>query len=133
MKRLLTRLLPVFVLFVAVLVGHGGTSTRADTLDEFPTPTGTPTSAPVTTSRVAYVSNFASSYVSAVDVDTNTLITTIPVGGGQAGLALSPDRATVYVAGYGTNSNAGIDTASHQVGTTISSVSSPLGVNLQPA
>src|SRR4051812_50164973 len=132
MKRLLTRLLPVFVLFVAVLVGHGGTSTRADTLDEFPTPTGTPTSAPVTTSRVAYVSNFASSYVSAVDVDTNTLITTIPVGGGQAGLALSPDGATGYLGGDRPKNNPGLETPTKQGGPAISSVSSPLGGALKP-
>jgi YVTN family beta-propeller protein len=46
----------------------------------------------------AYVSNGESSTVSVIDTATNTVVATIPVGTGPAGLAVTSNGTRVYVA-----------------------------------
>jgi YVTN family beta-propeller protein len=68
---------------------------------------------------VAYVTNLNSNSVSVIDISTNTVTATIPVGAGPAGVVFSPAGTTAYVS----NANAGtvsvIDTASNTVTATI--------------
>src|SRR5207247_10582211 len=45
-----------------------------------------------------YCSNEVSNTISVISSKTNTVIATIPVGKRPRGMALSPDRRTVYVA-----------------------------------
>ena len=45
----------------------------------------------------AYVTNLGSGTVSVIDTDTNTVIATITVGSGPAGVAVSPDGTRAYV------------------------------------
>jgi YVTN family beta-propeller protein len=68
-----------------------------------------------------YVTNELSNNVSVIDVATNTVVKTIPVGLQPRPLAVSPNGAWVYVANFGTNPStvSVIDTASDTVVATI--------------
>jgi YVTN family beta-propeller protein len=74
-----------------------------------------------------YVTNELSNNVSVIDVATNTVVKTIPVGLQPRPLAVSPNGAWVYVANFGTNPStvSVIDTASDTVVATITAGTAP--------
>jgi YVTN family beta-propeller protein len=49
-------------------------------------------------SPFAYVANFSSGTVSVIDIATNTVVATVPVGTGTQGVAITADGAFAYVA-----------------------------------
>jgi YVTN family beta-propeller protein len=67
----------------------------------------------------AYVTNADSNNVSVLDISTNTVITTVPVGTGPRGVALSSSGTRVYVTNYISNDVSVIDTVSNTVVATI--------------
>ena len=49
--------------------------------------------------RRAYVMNYASNTVSAIDIATRTVVATIPISAGTlAGIAMAPDGQRLYIA-----------------------------------
>jgi YVTN family beta-propeller protein len=68
---------------------------------------------------VAYVTNHLSNNVSVIDVSTNTVSATIPVGKQPSGIAFSPDGSRVYVMNTGENTISIINTATNTVTTSI--------------
>jgi YVTN family beta-propeller protein len=61
----------------------------------------------------AYITNYFTGDVSVIDTATNTVIATVPVGGGPSGVAVTPDGSRVYVtSGIGVSV---IDTATNMV------------------
>jgi YVTN family beta-propeller protein len=73
-----------------------------------------------------------------IDVATNTVVRSVPVGNNPFGVAVTPDRKFAYVTNYGIfNAAPGhtvsvIDTATNQVKTTIPVGLSPTGVAITP-
>jgi YVTN family beta-propeller protein len=63
-------------------------------------------------SRV-YVSNGRDGSVSVIDIATNTIVATIPVGQRPWNMALTPDGERLYVANGRSNSVTAIDTRSN--------------------
>jgi YVTN family beta-propeller protein len=83
-----------------------------------------------------YITNSASpasDSVGVVDLVTNKLMTTVPVGKTPWGGAATPDGAKVYVANRDGNSVSVISTASHAVITTIPVGNGPWGVAINPS
>jgi len=79
----------------------------------------------------AYVSSSRANTVSVVDTATNAIVTTIPIGHGPDGLAVTPDGSRVYVANAdGTVSV--IDTASNTVVATVTVGGRPSWVTIAP-
>ncbi|HKD80938.1 MAG TPA: cytochrome D1 domain-containing protein [Candidatus Angelobacter sp.] len=82
---------------------------------------------PLHAQTVAYVANNNSNSVSVIDVPSNTVTATIPVGLAPIGIAFSPDGATAYV----TNENGGtisvINTATNSITATIGPLTGPAG------
>lgn len=74
-----------------------------------------------------YVTNELSNDVSVIDVATNMVVNTIPVGPQPRPVAVSPNGAWVYVANFGTNPStvSVIDTASDTVVSTITAGTAP--------
>lgn len=77
---------------------------------------------------VAYVANSSGNSVSIIDVATNTVTATIPVGRTPYGIVFSPDGRKAYVSNAGSASISVIDTATNSVTDTIS-----VGGGAQPA
>src|SRR5208282_5912939 len=82
----------------------------------------------------AYVANSSSASVSMVDIPTSLPVTTITVGSGPSGIAVSPDGSQVYVSNYTSNSVSVIGTTSTPptVTATVQNIQSPLGVAFTP-
>jgi YVTN family beta-propeller protein len=80
----------------------------------------------------AYITNSASNSVSVIDVATNTVIATIPVGSEPYGVAVSPDGARVYVTNFGSNDVSVISTATNTVTGTVMVGRKPRGVAVTP-
>jgi len=80
----------------------------------------------------AYVSNYGEGTVSVIKTSDHTVIDTIPVGAGPAGVSLTPDGAFVYVCNYGSNTVSVIDTSSHTVIDTIPAGIRPFGISMTP-
>jgi YVTN family beta-propeller protein len=90
-------------------------------------------SANAVTSTLVYITDLDNSTVSVIDTATNTVTTTIPVGTGPSGVAVTPDGATVYVANQFSSTVTVIDTATNTVTTTIPDVGvSPFGLAVTP-
>jgi YVTN family beta-propeller protein len=68
---------------------------------------------------LAYITNADSNTVSVLDISTNTVVATIPVGAGPRGVAVSPSGTRVYVTNYTSSDVSVIDTASNAVVGTI--------------
>jgi len=85
----------------------------------------------------AYVPNAGSNDVSVLDLATNTVVTTIPVGTGPQGVAVSPAGTRVYVTNYASSDVSVIDTASNSAVATIPIGPAPspglLGIAINPA
>jgi YVTN family beta-propeller protein len=80
----------------------------------------------------AYVTNVVESTVSVINTDTNTVITSMPVGDDPAGLAITPDGTRVYVANQVDNTVSVIDTATNTVIDTIPLSVFPFRIALTP-
>src|SRR5450755_4763684 len=79
----------------------------------------------------AYISNFGSANVSVIDIATNTVVGTVPVGAQPEGVAVNPVSPRVYVT---TSSNVSvIDTTSNTVIATVPVGVGPTGVAVNPA
>src|SRR5258707_4516357 len=57
-----------------------------------------PGSISTTAQSFVYVTNFKSNNVSVFDTSSNTVVSTIPVGIGPVGVAITPDLAFAYLA-----------------------------------
>ena len=66
-------------------------------------------------SQFVYVTNYDDNTTSVIDTSTNKVITTIPVGAGPEGMAISPDGTKIYVDNYDGNTTSVIDTATNKV------------------
>ena len=67
----------------------------------------------------AYISNFGSSTVSVIDIATNIVVATVPVGAGPVGVAVNPAGLFVYVANQNSNNVSVIDTRTNTVVATV--------------
>ena len=80
-----------------------------------------------------YVANRDSNNVGVIDVATNTLITTIPVGSTPIDVTAGLDNSKIYVANSGSNSVSVIDTATNTVQATVtSSMNQPMYMATNP-
>ncbi len=83
-------------------------------------------------SRYAYIANNNGASVSVIDLVSNTVTATIPVGSGPAGAAVHPDGTRVYVANSLSNTLSVIDVFTQTVMATIPVSSTPFGVAVSP-
>lgn len=83
-----------------------------------------------------YVGNYFSNSVSVIDIATNTVVDTIPVGPGPSGLAVTPDGAFLYVVIDDAFSEGGhvsvIDIATNTVVANVPVGSRPIEVAITP-
>src|SRR5437588_506072 len=80
----------------------------------------------------AYINNEDSNDVSVIDISTNTVAATVPVGAGPVGVAVTPDGTAVYVANNGENTVSVIDTRTNTVTATAQVGMAPVGVVVRP-
>jgi YVTN family beta-propeller protein len=80
----------------------------------------------------AYVANINSNTVSVIDIQSTLPVSTIPVGSGPWGVAISPNGQQAYVTNNHGNNVSVINTVSNTVTATISVQSSPFGVAFTP-
>ncbi|MBQ26537.1 MAG: hypothetical protein CMH81_00115 [Nitrospiraceae bacterium] len=86
----------------------------------------------VKSSTRAYVTNNSSGTVSVIDVDTNTVIATIPVEDAPNGVAITPDGTRAYVTNWLSNTVSVIDVTTNTVVATIPVGDGPNGVAITP-
>jgi YVTN family beta-propeller protein len=82
--------------------------------------------------KLAYVANVGSNTVSVINTATNTVVTSIPVGGGPCGVAFSPDGTKAYVVNLYSNNVSVINTATNTVVTSIPVGGGPWNVAFSP-
>jgi len=82
---------------------------------------------PVLAAPFAYVTNEGGNDVSVIDLATNTMSATIPVGTAPRGAAVTPACTKVYVANSGSNDVSVIDTSARSVIATVPIPSLPVG------
>jgi YVTN family beta-propeller protein len=87
--------------------------------------------------RLGYVANSTSNRVSVINLDTGVTVVSMAVGTDPRGIAISPDRSTVYVANYATAALGGgtvsvISAATNTVIKTITVGTNPTGVAASP-
>lgn len=87
-----------------------------------------------TWAKYAYISNSGSNTVSVIDVASDTVVATVPVGDRPSGVAITPDGTRVYVVNSADDTNTPgngsvIDTSTNNVTTT---VPAPGGVAVTP-
>ncbi len=80
----------------------------------------------------AFIPNTTSYNVSVVNLVTNTLMTTIPVGVSPSGIAFSPNKSKAYVTNTGSSSVSVILTATNSVITTIPLSLGPNSIVMSP-
>ncbi|MGD0709589.1 MAG: T9SS type A sorting domain-containing protein [Bacteroidales bacterium] len=87
----------------------------------------------ITNAQTAYITNSSSNTVSVINVATNTVTATIPVGTNPYGVSVSADGSKVYITN---NDNPGsvsvINTATNTVTASIPVGNSPCGVSVSP-
>jgi len=89
--------------------------------------------APAALARNAYVTNYGSDSVSAIDTATGKVGEPIEVGNGPGGIAISPDGTRAYVANFESDSVSAIDAATNEtVGEPIEVGNGPRGVAVAP-
>jgi YVTN family beta-propeller protein len=89
----------------------------------------------VTTSHAApfaYISNMVPNSVSVIDMASNTVTATMPVGDHPQGLAVNPAGTRVYVTNWYSNTVSVIDTGSNTVAATVTVGTSPMRVTVSP-
>lgn len=88
-------------------------------------------------SRTAYVTNYAAASLSVIDEASNTVIATLPLptNGSPFGVAADPSRHTVYVTNSGLSTVSVIDGVTNTVTATIPSGAggAPYGVGVDPS
>jgi YVTN family beta-propeller protein len=84
-------------------------------------------------SPFAYISNMDSYSVSVIDMASNTVTATIPVGVNPQGLAVNPAGTRAYVANMDSNDVSVIDTGSNTVIKTVDVGSGPMRVAVHPS
>jgi len=89
------------------------------------------TATPVT-SGFAYITNQVDNTVSVIDISTNTVVKTIPVGSVPNGVAVSQDNSKVYISNFGSDNVSVIDASSNTVTATIAIGSRPSGIAISP-
>ncbi len=81
----------------------------------------------------AYVPNFSSANVSVINLTTNTVVATIPVGSLPYGVVFSPDGSKVYITNMGSGTISVINTATNTVSATIPGLgTNPGGIVITP-
>ncbi|MFE4413525.1 beta-propeller fold lactonase family protein [Streptomyces sp. NPDC056821] len=80
----------------------------------------------------AFVANFSSNSVSAVDVSTGKRMADIQVGSAPGTIAVSPDHTKAFVANQGSNTVSVIDVAADAVVSTIPVGKTPAGLAVSP-
>jgi YVTN family beta-propeller protein len=81
----------------------------------------------------AYVTNVGSDNVSVIDVATNTVVATVPVGNSPLNVALTPDGAFAYVTNSSDRTVSVIDAASNAVVATVGGLGHfPEGIAITP-
>ena len=70
---------------------------------------------PAEAAPFAYVTNSGANTVSVIDIPTNKVVATVPVGFFPSGVAVTPDGKHVYVANFQSNNVSVIDTAANTV------------------
>ena len=93
---------------------------------------GTGTAVPVA-APYAYITNESAGTVSVIDIATNTIVASIPVGSGPFGVAVNPAGSRAYVANGGSDNVSVINTATNTVIATVLAGSIPTGVAVNPA
>jgi YVTN family beta-propeller protein len=76
----------------------------------------------------AYISNITTNDVSVIDIATNTVVATVPVGGHPFQVTVAPDGASVYVPNYNDSTISVIDTSTNTVSKTLSYAVKPYGI-----
>src|ERR1039457_5050651 len=82
--------------------------------------------------QTAYITNGNDNTVSVINVTTNSVIATIPVGNTPEGVSVSQDGSKVYVANHNAFTVSVINTATNTVVATIPVGSSPPGLSVSP-
>src|ERR1035437_1245398 len=83
--------------------------------------------------QTAYIVNYGSNNVSVINLTTNTVTGTIPVGANPDAIAISPDGSKAYVANYDVNGTVSvINTATNTVIATITVGTDPYAVAVSP-
>ena len=88
--------------------------------------------APAVAQPAAYVANLGSDTVSVVDIATQNVVATLPVGNDPDGVAATPDGSRVYVANFLSDNVSVIDTSNNTVIATIDVGTGPVGLALTP-
>jgi YVTN family beta-propeller protein len=74
------------------------------------------------------VTNWDSNSISVIDIKSNNVITTVPVGVNPCGAVFLPDGTRAYVANYGSNSTSVVDAATNKVIATVNVETAPIEV-----
>jgi YVTN family beta-propeller protein len=82
--------------------------------------------------QTAYITNYLGNTVSVVNVATNTVTSTIPVGSQPKGVSVSPDGSKVYVTNYEDSTVSVINTFTNTVTATIPVGRQPMGISVSP-
>ncbi|PAV10969.1 hypothetical protein ASJ81_12210 [Methanosarcina spelaei] len=80
----------------------------------------------------AYITNYAAGTVSVIDINTNTVTATVPVGITPFGVVINPEATKVYVTNWGSNNVSVINTATNTVIATVPVGSEPKGIAINP-
>jgi YVTN family beta-propeller protein len=80
----------------------------------------------------AFVNNFGSNTVSVIDVTTDTVVKTIPVGPGPGPILFSPNFTKAYVGNFNANTVSVIDSAAMSVSRTVTVGSGPCNFAFTP-
>jgi trimeric autotransporter adhesin len=87
----------------------------------------------VTPGSEAFVTNFATSFLSVIDTGSNTIFSNVVVGPGPTGVAINPLTKLVYVANNGNGTVSVVDSSRNTQVTTIAVQAAPWGVAVDPA
>ena len=80
----------------------------------------------------AYITNAGAGNVSVIDVATNAIAATVPLGTNPASVSVSPDGSRVYISNQGGNNVSVLSTATNTVTATVPVGRSPRGVAITP-
>jgi YVTN family beta-propeller protein len=80
-----------------------------------------------------YVANYSSNNVSVIDINSNTVIATIPVGSNPYAVAVNPAEARAYVANGGDNAVSVIDTNMNNIIATMPVGDTPTALAINPS
>jgi len=81
----------------------------------------------------AYITNSGSNNVSVIDIATDTVVATVPVGTAPDGVSVNPGGTMAYITNAVSNNVSVIDTATNTVVATVVVGTAPIGVSVNPA